>query len=170
MAAITTEEYQTILLGMLPTIKTDVIDPNADGSLVITRYITSEGNDDEQWLGNLRDADGKVDIFLLTFNLIVGKRDEDRKDDPPGTFTKPLSVVIDFFYDYQQGIDTDNSEEEFLKKLFAVDLALEKKRGCLSPNLWISGWNFRIRIKRFTTASTHWAQGVLDLRLTDIFV
>jgi hypothetical protein len=170
MPSITTEQYKALMLGILPLVKSDIIVPNAQSSKVITRYITSEGASDEAWLGNLRDDDGKVDIFLLTFNLIVGKREEDRREDPPGTFTKPLSVVIDYFYDYQQGTDDEYSEKVFLENLFAVDLALEKKRGCLTPNLWITGWNFRTRIKRFTNASTHWAQGVLDLRMSDIFV
>lgn len=166
----TNDAYLDLILGLLEKIKEDIILPNVEASRVITRYITSEGVDDEGWLAHLKDDDGKVDIFLLTFNLIVGKDERSRLEDPTGTFEKPISVTIDYFYDYTQGMAVDNSEKRFLSNVLVVDNALENKRGCLDSKIQIDGWTFRLKIKRFANASTHWMSGVINLKLQDLFL
>lgn len=179
MAEITTLEYQTLMIGILDVVKTQIISPNSSGSLIETRYISSEGMDDEQWLGALRDATGNVDIWLLTFGSLRGLDEDDSDKGATGTFNKPLSIVVDYFADYKQGLDAvgdvgsesvTNTEREFLKKLFAVDLAIEKKRGCLQDNIFIRSWDFRIRLRRFETATVHWASGMMQLEVTDLFL
>lgn len=179
MPAITTVQYQELMLSVLDLIKTDIITPNSAGSDIETRYITSEGRDDESWLGALRDATGNVDIWLLSYAGVLGLSPDATERGAVGTFVKPVRIVIDYFADYKQGLDAvgdvgsetvTNTEREFLKKLFAVDLALEGKRGCLASNIYIRGWDFQIRLRRFETATTHWASGILQLELTDLFL
>lgn len=177
---ITTAQYQDKILGVLNTIKTDIIAPNSSGSHIETRYIASEGRDDEQWLGYLRDANNVVDIWLLTLNGLRGLSEDAESKGAVGTFSKPVSVVIDYYADYRQGVDVivnvdpevakTNTEHEFLKKVLAVDLAFEKKRGCLEPGIQIVQWDFRLKLRRFATATTHWASGILELRFDDLFL
>lgn len=172
----TTTQYQDLMFSVLDKIRDDIIEPNSSGSDIETRYIASEGRDDEAWLGYLRNSSGVVDIWLLTFTGLRGYDQENEQRGAVGTFTKPVSVVLDYYADYRQGVDYDqpnsqtNTEHEFLKKLFAVDLALEQKRGCLDPNISIRDWDFRIKLRRFEQATCHWANGVLNLELTDIIL
>lgn len=166
------------MFGAMDLVKSEILVPNVGSSIVKTRYITSEGADDEQWLNYLKNESGQTDIWVMTPINLVGKDEKQREeDDVVGTFSKPLKLALDFFYDYKQGLDyndTDpdnivtNSEHEFLEKLFAVDLALESKRGCLGGNVYVDSWSFRLKIKRFQNASTHYANGILDLMLRDI--
>lgn len=164
----TSSEYQTFLFGALDKVKTQILIPNVGSSRIKTRYITSEGSDDEQWIGKLRDENNVTDIWMVTAQMVIGRTEEQRQVDPVGTFTKPLTLMLDFFYDYKQGTDDSNSEKEFLEKVFAVDFALENKRGCLQDNIRINGWGFRLGIKRFVNSSAHFASGILNLEIQDI--
>lgn len=172
----TVTEYQDLLFSVLDKIKTDIISPNSTGSEIETRYITSEGRNDDSWLGVLRNTNGVVDIWLLTFLTSIGLSQEDASRGAVGTFTKPVSVLLDYYADYRQGVDYDqlngqtNTEREFLKKLFAVDFALENKRGCLDTKISILSWDFRYKLRRFEQATCHWGSGVLNLELTDIIL
>lgn len=178
MAVITTLEYQTLLFS-IPEALADMIEAIAPDSGVEKRYISSEGKNDDEWLGYLRNAAGVVDLWLLTFNGLTGLEEGNEAKGATGTFTKPLSVVMDYWADYHQGVDTigavgsettTNTEREFLKKVFAIDLALEKKRGCLQNNIRIIKWDFRIKLRRFPQATTHWMSGIIDLEVQDIFL
>lgn len=178
--AITKDEYIELILGLLDTIKTDIITPNSSGSEIETRYIASEGRDDEQWLGYLRNSASVVDIWLLTISGLQGLGEDDDRKGATGTFTKPVRVVIDYYSDYRHGVDViedadpdvarTNTETEFLKKVLAVDLALEKKRGCLDSRIYIDKWDMILKLRRFETATTHWMSGVLEIGFTDIIL
>lgn len=50
----TKQEYKDKLNAILEFFKTSIITPNSNGSEIVTRYITSSGLNDEQWLGFLR--------------------------------------------------------------------------------------------------------------------
>lgn len=177
--AITKEEYIELILGVMDTIATDIITPNSSGSEIETRYIASEGRDDEQWLGYLRNSDGAVDIWLLTIAGLQGLGEDDDRKGATGTFSKPVRVVIDYYADYRHGVDvvgevgsetSTNTEREFLKKVLAVDLALEQKRGCLDSRIYIDKWDMILKLRRFETATTHWMSGVLEIGFTDIIL
>lgn len=170
MSAITTSAYQQLWFDALDTIKDEIIAPNSAGSQIETRYIAPDGRNDEQWLGYLRDANGKVDIWLMTFSMVNGLSGEDDQKGAVGTFNKPVSVIIDYFADYRQGTDASNSETEFLKKLIAVDLELEKRKGCLKGQTMIRDWNFILKLRRFETATTHWATGILNIWFSEVFI
>jgi len=172
----TTEQYQELVFGVLDFLKTDIIAPNSPGSAIETRYIAPEGNDDEQWLGFLRDDDMTVDIWLMTITQLAGLDQRDDRRGSVGTITKPMVIIFDYFADYRQGIDyvenvATNTEREFLKKILAVDLALENKKGCLDGDkIMINSWDFQLKLKRFDNATVHWANGLLRLDLTDVFI
>lgn len=179
MAGITITEYQTLILGTLDWIKIDILAPIAPDSHIETRYISSEGNNNEEWLAYLRDADNVVDVWLLTFNMFKGLSEADPNKGSVGTFTKPVTVVIDYYADYRFGSDvvgdvglesTTNTEHEFLKKIVGVDLALENKKGCLKDSIMIVSWDFRLKLRRFDTATTHWASGILSLDFSELFL
>lgn len=168
-----------MILGLPQMIKTEIIAPNSPGSHIETRYISSEGRDDNKWLGYLRDDAGVVDLWLITYLDFKGTEEGGDSDVPVGTFTKPISVVLDYYADYKYGVDSigdvgsetkTNTEREFLKKVFAVDYELENRKGCLQGNILISGWDFRLKLRRFETATTHWMSGVLSLEFTDLFL
>ena len=179
--ALTRIEYIQLVLGSLELIKTEIIEVVAPDSLVNTRYIASEGRDDESWLGYLRDTDGTVDRWLLTISGFHGLDRNAQTDDPApvGTFTKPISVVVDYYADYQHGLDAvgaigsetvTNTEREFLKKVLGVDFELEQRYGCLNSNILIKDWDFQLKLRRFNQATTHWASGVINLEFTDLIL
>ncbi len=93
-----------------------------------------------------------------------------------GTIDKPIELVLDFFYNYRQGLnydadtETTNSEREFMERLLAVDYFLEQKRNCLPNGIQLLDWEFNIRLKPFTNDTTHWAQGVLKFRFDGIIL
>jgi hypothetical protein len=172
---ISVADYQALLLGVAETVKTTIIAPNSTGSHIETRYIASEGRDDESWLGYLRDTNNVVDIWLITCNYLVGASEENAENRAVGTFNKPYTLTVDYFADYKQGVDfvdtvATNTEHEFLKKLFAVDLALEKNRHCLGNKLYIQTWSFRTKLRRFQTATTHWANGIINFEFDGIIL
>lgn len=173
---ITTEEYQNAVFAVLDYIKTDIITPNSPGSHIETRYIAPEGQDDEQWLGFLRDQNMVVDIWCMTIANLTGLPQEDERRGSVGTVTKPITIIIDYFADYRQGVDyvedvATNTEREFLKKVLAVDLALEQKKGCLDADkILIRSWDYILKLKRFDNATVHWANGLLRLELVDLFI
>lgn len=172
-------EYVKLVFSVMDLLKSEILKSDViGGSRVVTRYITSEGADDEQWLAHLRDESGVADVFIMTVNLLTGVDEAERQKHSVGRFTKPINVALDFFFDYKYGVDytedddgvtlTTNSERQFLEKVFAVDFALESKRGCLSGNIRINGWILRLKIKRFANASTHWLNGTLQLEIQDV--
>lgn len=129
------------------------------------RYITSEGRDDERWRGNLLSASpnrNKVNVWLITLTMLEGKSLQ--ADEPIGSFSKPVSIGIDYFYDWDYGTDTNNSEDFFNKKIQGFDFILEQIRSCLPNGADIESWLFRLMIKQFTNASTHIAKGDLAIR------
>lgn len=168
MAALTSTEYADLLLGALDTLKDDIIAPNSAGSDIETRYISSIGFDEESWLGQLRDETGNVDIWLMTVTGLRGLSQRDLQDAPVGGTVKPVNIVMDYYADYRHGTDGSNTERAFLRKLFAVDWALELKRGCLANRIYIDGWDFRVKLRRWEQATTHWASGVINLRFDEI--
>ena len=168
----TSEQYITLLFAGATYIKDNIISPNSAGSTIETRYITSEGNNDEDWIGHLRGTDGKANIWLITF---LGLQGLGKENNAVGTTDKRVRILLDFFYDYRQGVDyvedeSTNSEREFLTRLFGVDFALEQKKGCLTNGIEILDWNFSIKLKRFNNDTTHWAQGVLNLEYSAIIL
>jgi len=177
MAALTGIQYATLVLGALDTVRTDIIAPNSPNSEIETRYIASIGFDEEGWLGQLRDDTNNVDIWLLSVASLRGLDEQSLATVPIGTFNKPVTLVMDYYADYKHGKDAvgvvgsetvTNTEREFLKKLLAVDNALERKRGCLTGNIFIDGWDFRIKLRRWEQATTHWASGTLNLRFDSV--
>lgn len=178
MAGVTIEQYQTLFLDVLPTLA-DMIRTIAPDSQIETRYIASDGRNDEAWLGNLRDHNGNVDIWLMTLNTINGLSEEDDRKGAVGTFTKPVTVVLDYYADYRIGIDHvgdvgsevyTNTEREFLKKILALDWSLENQKGCLHDGVLIRDWNFRLKLRRFETASCHWASGLINIEFSELFL
>jgi len=177
--SLTPTQYAALVLSGLDLLKTTIIAPNSTGSIIETRYISSEGDSDEQWVGFLRDEDRVVDRWLLTVTSVDGLSQQDPLRGSVGTFNKPVTVVCDYYADYHHGPDAvgvvgsetvTNTEREFIKKVLAVDFALENKRGCLGGNIFIDRWNFQTRLRRFETATTHWANGFITLRFGDIIL
>lgn len=177
----TQQDYLKLLFSVADLLKTEILKPSVIGdSQVVTRYITSEGTDDEQWLAHLRDDTQKTDVFIMTFSSITGVEERLRSQFQTNTTGKPINLALDFFFDYEHGVDytedsggamlTTNSERQFLEKVFAVDFALENKKGCLHSNIRIDAWLFRLKIKRFANASTHWLNGTLSLEIQDILL
>lgn len=172
-------QYASLILSALDLVKTDIITPNSTGSQIETRYIASEGVDDEQWLGYLRDSNSVVDIWLLTVASVRGLDQNDEDRGSVGAFNKPVTLICDYYADYHQGLDAvgavgsetvTNTEREFIKKMLQVDFALENKRGCLSGNIYIKSWDFRFKLRRFQQATTHWASGEIILSFGDIIL
>jgi hypothetical protein len=163
-------EYADLILGAKTTLKNDIIVPNSPGSGVETRYIAPDGRDDEGWLGFLRDNNGVVDIWLMMVSGLRGVAMEQR--DSVGTFPKPVSLIVDYYADYRQGTDLVNTEEVFTRNLLAVDLALEQAQGCLGGDsrVKILSWDFRVRLRRFETATCHWGNGVINLEFNELFL
>lgn len=168
----TVEEYQDKFFSTLDYISTGLIAPISPLSRRETRYITSRGQDEESWIGTLRNDDGVVDIWLITLVSLTGLPDEQKGG--VGTWDKPFSVYIDYFADYRQGYDYDssnpadiktNSEREFLKKQIALDYTLENLPSCFPNGIWIINWEQRFSLKAFSTDTTHRAQVVLNLRM-----
>jgi len=141
------------------------------------RYITSEGRDDERWRGALlakSPSEEKVDVFSLTITmtemLALGA------DEATGSFDKPISIGIDYYYDYEFGADSTededgnleeirNSEDFFNRKVDGLEFILEQKRTCLPHNAEIVTGLFRRMIKQFTNASTHIAKGDFSIKI-----
>lgn len=168
-------DYITKLFAVADNIAQNVIRPINTDSLIKTRYITSQGQDDEQWIGLLRDEarGGIVDIWLITFSGLRGLP-QDQKG-MMGGFDKPVSLYIDYFADYRQGLDYDdsnpssiktNSEREFLSKVFAFDYALEKVSTCLPNGVQIESYDIRLSLKQFSSDTAHRAACVLNLLVT----
>lgn len=175
---ITQTEYTQLLFDSLGLIS-DMIKDVDSSAHVETRYIASEGKNDEQWLAYLRDENNIVDIWLLTFVGLTGLKEEDDRKGAVGTFTKPSAIVVDYFADYRQGVDavgalgsetSTNTEREFLKKVFGLDYMLENQKGCLLNNILIRDWNFQLKLRRFDTATTHWASGIINLEFSELFL
>lgn len=168
----TIEEYQEKLFAIPEYIKTNLITPITGDSLIKTRYITSEGVDDEQWIGYLRDEDRNdiVDIWLITFAGGEGLPPENKG--MIGGFDKPVSLYIEYLADYRQGLDYNedtgatNSEREFLKKVWAFDFKLESITDCLPNQVFIESHSYRLNIKQFSSDSCHRAQFVLNLKVS----
>lgn len=152
------------------------VSPTSD---IDTRYISSNGRNDDEWIAYLTNPAGVVDRWMITAQGFMGEAEvlEDPNAAPVGRFQKPMNIVVDYFADYRFGEDvvgavgaetTTNTEHEFIKKLLALDLELEKKRRCLQTNVEILNWTFTMRLRRFKTATTHWASGNLTIRFTDL--
>lgn len=160
----TKEEYLAKYFEILDWVKDDIITPNSTGSAIKTRFITSQGAKDEQWLGYLRDLSaGKTDIWLLTFNELRGLGFANKEI---GSTTKDVAMEIDYFYDYRQGTDAENSEITFLTNILFTDYALEEKQGmCGVEGVKIKDWSFKLRLKRFTNDTTHWMTGIINFQV-----
>lgn len=170
----TLEQYQNLIFSTVDYIATNLIAPIEGDSQIATRYITSEGQNDEDWIGYLRNDSGIVDIWLIT---IVGFRGLPGEQKAVGTFDKPITILIDYFADYRQGLnfdDTDlddiktNTERKFLKKVIALDFALENLTDCLPNGTLIESWETRMSLKKFTSDTTHRSTTVLNLKMTGI--
>lgn len=171
MPAITTTEYIDYVLGAMEFFAQNVIrEITGPDSEINTRYITSEGRDEESWLAYLRKEDGTVDTWMVTLRNLKLSADERNSI---GSFDKTIHLVADYWTDYKYGVDyndsanTTNTEREFLKKVLAFDLAMEKKRGCLDsvsyPQVLIEDHNFTAGLKRFKDASCHFLRGDVTL-------
>lgn len=139
------------------------IDADAEVSL---RYITSVGDDDEQWLGYLRDADGNVNRWLVTLRRLTGLPLSEK-----GTingFNKPLVVSVEYLADYQQGTDLANTEVPFRAKMLALDYLFETNATCGPNGLILSTWQTDILLRQFSSATVHWGRTTIELRLDDI--
>lgn len=160
----TKQEYKDKLNAILEFFKTSIITPNSNGSEIVTRYITSSGLNDEQWLGFLRGKNnGKTDIWLLTISELKGLGAGQKA---VSGSTKRIQLAVDYFSDYRQGTDASNSEQSFRDKVFGVDFDLEKKQGlCGLDNIRLIDWTFKLKLKRFVNDTTHWAIGVINLEL-----
>lgn len=178
---ITLTEYQDKLFSTVDYVAANLIRPIDANSLIKTRYITSQGNDDESWIGYLRDdtrisnefPSGVVDIWLITISGLRGLP-QDQKG-MVGGFNKPFSLYIDYFADYRQGLDFDdsnlsdiktNSEREFAKKVFAFDFALENITDCLPNGVYIQDYDIRCSLRKFSSDTAHRAACVLNLLVT----
>lgn len=169
---ITAEQYIDLVLGVRDLIKDEIVAPNSPGSVIETRWIAPNGQDDEEWLAYLRDNAGNVDIWLMTIVGLAGLAQESQERGSVGTFAKPLSIALDHHYDYLMGTDESHTEQTFLERALKVDLALEKRKGCLDADgrILIRSWSFEMRLRRFKTASTHWLMGRLQLEFIDLFL
>lgn len=164
------QTYQQFIFDTVQYIADNVIRPIDANSSIETRYITSEGQGDENWIGFLRNGAGVVDIWLITV-AGLSKR-TGAEGGGVGFFLKPLTVYIDYFADYRQGLDYNqtsgatNSEYEFLKKVFAFDYAMEISKQCLGDSSrTIISYDIRIALKKFVSDTTHRASIVLNLQL-----
>lgn len=131
-----------------------------------TRYITSEGRDEEDWRGNLISATPgrkNVNLWLLTVTSSGGL--PYGENESVGSFDKPRTIGVDYFYDWNYGLDFENSEDYFNRKLDGIDFVFEQIRTCLPDNAEIESWTFRRMIKQFTNSSTHVAKGDLAIKL-----
>lgn len=164
----TIEEYQNTFFGFLGYIKDEIIKAQiAPDSDIETRYITSEGADNEQWIGMLRNSQtDKVDIWLLTISGLRGLPSSAKQ--PGGVFDKPFFLVIDYYADYKQGTDEENTEREFDKKMLALDLILEQNQECFYEGVKITSWEMTKKIQRFSSASCHRLHCVLNLMWTEL--
>ena len=111
----TKQEYKDKLNAILEFFKTSIITPNSNDSEIVTRYITSSGLNDEQWLGFLRGKNnGKTDIWLLTISELKGLGAGQKA---VSGSTKRIQLAVDYFSDYRQGTDASNSEQSFRDKV-----------------------------------------------------
>lgn len=162
--SITKEQYAQKFEDILTYIETSLIRPATGvNSKIKKRIITSQGTDQEQWLGFLRDGSKVVDIWVMTLANIRGLAPRD-KGDTTG-FDKPFQIYIEYFADYTFGTDASNSEAEFRKKCLYFDYLLEDNWSCLPNSTIINDWQFNYSVMRFKTSSVHWAKGFLNLRL-----
>lgn len=126
------------------------------------RFISAEGRDEENWRGNLLSASqgNIVDVFCLG---ITATQFLDDSQNGVGYFKKTFTLGIDYFYDYDFGTDTDNSEATFSERIDALEFLIEQVRvndeiDCLpSCSTILSGVTKR-GIKQFQNASTHFAK------------
>jgi len=169
-------EYRRVVREVVKNLAGWIEAYSPDSGLEV-RYITSEGRDDERWRGALlsRSPDeNKVDVFCLTVTmsemLALGN------DEATGSFDKPISVGIDYYFDYEFGADSvedeegniaeyKNSEDFFNDKVDGLEYILEQKRTCLPHNAEIVTGLFRRMIKQFSNASTHIAKGDFSIKI-----
>lgn len=160
--------YQAKFDGIITAIA-GWIEAISPSSGIETRFITGEGRDDENWRGHLLSASlnpTKVDLWCLSLTMTEGLP---ATENEIGAFNKPISLAVDYFYDYDFGTDAANSEAVFNKRVNAFDFILEQIRGnssfeCLPNDCTIESWMSRRLIKRFTNASTHIAKTDISLR------
>jgi hypothetical protein len=131
-----------------------------DETGIETRYISGDGRDLELWRGNLLAASPAphetVNVWCFAY---LGQQGlPSGQDEAIGSFDKPVSLGIDYFFDYYFGTDENNSENVFNEKVRAFDLILEKIKTCLPNNAEIVAWNCRTTIQRFDKKSTHIAK------------
>ncbi len=162
-------EYYNRYVGLADAMK-GKIETVAPDSSIDTRYISSEGRNDDQWISYIRDAAGVVDRWMITLSSLTGvsEGEGDSGSAPVGMFHKPGTLVVDYYADYRYGTDASNTEAEFLKKVMAFDLELEKSRRCLQTNVEILNWTLTMRLRRFETAATHWMSSNITFRFTDL--
>lgn len=164
--ALTQLQYTELIESVLDAFKTYVVTPVAGLSEIETRYITSVGENNEEWIQTLRKDDGTCDIWMISTTGFRGVRDEEQ--DSSTRIKKPMTVIIDYITDYLQGTDLDNTEKPFRAKCFGIDYYLEQKRRCLINNLEIAEWDARLGLRRFSTATTHIAKFDIQVYLTDV--
>ena len=160
------QAYQTLFDNQLKALA-GYIEAFSPTSGIETRYITGEGRDDENWRGNLLAASlgSKVDVWCLTVTMSQGLPLE---QSGVGYFDKPFSIGLDYFYDFEFGTDSNNSESYFNSQVDGFEWILEQIRTCLPDGAEIESWLFRRMIKRFTNASTHIAKGDIALKLSGL--
>jgi DNA modification methylase len=163
----TLEQYLINVKALRAYLKSDVIVPNSPGSEVVTRFITSEDTNLVDWVANYRNTAGEVNLWMIN---MLALRSSDEATNAVGTMDKPVDIILDFFFDYRQGTDASNSEEMFLDRLFSVDWILEGKRQCFPNGVRLLDWRFDIKLKPFSTDTTHWAQGVLKFQFDGIIL
>lgn len=159
--------YQTKFDNLIITLAgyIEAFDPTAGLEI---RYITGQGIDDENWRGNLLAKSQPTQDFVNLWCLTITGQEglPFAEDEATGSFDKPFSVAIDYFYDWSFGTDVDNTEEIFNQKITGFDRVLEQIRTCLPDNCEIESWSCRRAIKRFTNASTHVAKFDLNLKFS----
>lgn len=145
-----------------------LIEAFSPNSGIEIRTISPKGRDDEQWRGMLLAASpsGSVDVWCLT---ITGDQFLDDGQNGAGFFKTPFTLAVDYFLDYDFGIDSDNTEAVFSKKVDTLKFLVEELRtnpefDCLPSGVIVLSGAIRRGIKTFTNASTHFAKGDILLQ------
>lgn len=171
MAVLTLEEYQDLIESVITKLKTEIVEKVSDGGRIETRYITTNTNNNDEWIYVLREEDETTDIWMITCDFLRGVNPAEQASS--NTIKKPLKFIIDYVTDYKQGYDDsdNNTELPFRKKAFGIDYWLEKSRFGLETSLCfieIIEWRATLGIKRFPSAAVHIAKFDITLELRNV--
>jgi hypothetical protein len=173
MAALTLTEYQDLIESVITKLKTEIVEKVSEDARVETRYITTQTNNNDEWIYVLREEDKSIDIWMITFDFLRGVNPAEQASS--NSVKKPLKFVIDYVTDYKQGYDDsdNNTELPFRRKAIGVDYYLEKGRsGVITGlcNIDIIEWRASLGIKRFPSSAVHIAKFDISLELRGIHI